>query len=505
MKYIHYIIQRLLSLFDTKALAEQPQKVIDNTPPKRFYSLIVLGDEFFNYHFNIDLNGFVAWIKKNKVSWYKEHADLINKVGQLSLEKLIESIYAKSFGPLESEDFKKFFRKWYVQAHGVFAFPKGYRLFLTLKSGHLLEVLYNIRENEIKDITSETDIAGFITTPTVFKYILFIGADSNGEIEQRIFNVLIPCIKGAGTQYKIINDDIYKASWYISELVKRGFHNFVEATFDRMTTIPTDPTTQARFDRYDQFNDFGISANKRFKAFLNQTPKAKRFDLFYILNVWTNADLNQDEIRFVNVSFGNRIIDVIHQGKNYTATPEEGAGICFNRLDDGFVNISLFPAKTANKHPIEDIIILKSHLDPVKLLDEGYLRKLWEIFISYMECTSLDGDPSFCQTYQILKVRFTKHYIAKNVFKDTRLIVSLKSIAQFVLSVGLSGFILVITQNACSRDSLDSAIKDQMTRYIEHNDSVHSSLKETQDSINMSVKKINDKIKDSTKNSPNRN
>lgn len=458
----------------------QPQK---HLIPNRFCSLYVIGEEFYTFHQDVNVGDFVKWIKKYWVLWYSEHKDFVNSLHQYQFDKLIESIHNKELGDVDYADLTKHLYKWYIQRHGVFRFTCCERLFVSLKDNHLLQVLYNIDEAEIKYVSTEEDVENVLSSPMDYKNNWFIGTNSNNSLEKKIAETFIPNVDITLAHFKFINDTNTGNDYYKQLLAENGITNYIELTFNNVTTIPNDDVTQARFNRYNQFNDFSASSEKKFGEFLKETPKAKRFNDFYLMNYWTDKNHPKNDTIYVNLSFGSRILTVSHNNRGFTSTTEEGARLCFYRMEDGYVTITLYPAKTENRHPHEDGIVLEEHLEPARLSNPKFLKKLWELFIAYMECTSIDGSPTYWQKRKIRKLRYYKHLIVDNVFQETNAYLVWEGRKEFLKTIGCSGFIVAIIQFGYNYFAPNNSIQENTDRIVKQIDMATSNIVNTLDSI----------------------
>ena len=70
--------------------------------------------------------------------------------------------------------------------------------------------------------------------------------------------------------------------------------------------------------------------------------------------------------------------------------------------------------------------------------------------MSYMECTSLDGNPTFYQKQRISYLRYFKHLVVDSKWLPTKFSELLQEVFKWFITVGLSGIIIyaitVITQ-----------------------------------------------------------
>lgn len=460
---------------------------------KRFLSLYLLGDGFFMFHFDVESKSFARWLKNNDEQLYKSHINLINDLVKLSFQELVEKLYEFQHVP-DYEIVVTLFRRWYVREHGVFRFHSQDHSFIPLTNSHLLQVLYDIQEKDIIIIDNLEKIEDSLTSLGDYKNNWFIGVDGCDPLSRAIAGYLI---EGADLQlahYKIVNNDNEKNGGFIQMLKARGISNFDERSMRDVTTTPYDKVTQDRLNRYDQFDSFARFAGDKFKGYLAVCPKAKRFDDLYSLCVWNDKQHPKNNVTFVNVGFDKRMLIVSHNNKGFTSTVEEGARLCFYRMETGFVTISLYPAKTDNRKCIEDCIILKQSIDPKDLFRDKTLKSFFYSMISYMECTSIDGNPSYLQKIKVGWLRFKCHMVENNVYKPTHLADFWGSIGRFVVTVGFSGIVVFGLQIAYNLVWQKKTSINHNDVIVQHIDSLHNTIQQSRDSLNHTLKILKNSI-----------
>lgn len=203
---------------------------------------------------------------------------------------------------------------------------------------------------------------------------------------------------------------------------------------------------RSRKDRIDSFEEFYNTAKETFNSFQKNDQKAQEFENLYMLCVCPGSRNGGSNNRIVEVFWGSRAYETIAKGKLWTSLAEYGATLHFERSDTGHVTVFLNPAGTKNLKQIESSIILKHWFDPIRLKDHKFLKGLWNDFMAYMECTSLDSKPSFSQRLRILWLRFFRHLVIDSKWMPKKSSLFIKDVLKWVFTVGLSGaIILVIT------------------------------------------------------------
>jgi len=219
----------------------------------------------------------------------------------------------------------------------------------------------------------------------------------------------------------------------------------------------------SRQTRYDDFEKFADSAEATFNALLDADARAKSLSNFYSFYAVKGGAMGGLDKRVFEVFFGNRPIDHVEtfeskegefpqrQSKLLT---ERGVCLRYERTDIGTVICTLFPAETKSLHQREDSILLEWIAHPRSLHSQCKLNEHWRAFISYMECTSVDGEPSVLDKLRVSYLRFTQILVIDGRAGRRRITSVAGSIFSYALTIGLSGFLLtLINMFGASRDA----------------------------------------------------
>lgn len=469
------IIRNLLNIMFPEKKPKIVKKVAVPTPkPQTFKSLFVIGEEFVAYHCDVDVKSFSKWLKEEHEQWYKENERGLSFLATLSFDELLEALYAEQDSAINSLLMQYVF-KWYVQEHGAFRFTQSDRSFLNLTNSHILQVLYGVSDNEVIDVDSNSDIETLLPNAEDYKNNWIVGA-GNSEVSGKIIQCLCAHINREVTHFKLITDHQDGYAGIEAALQSANITNVMRLAFKDITTIPNDAVTKKRFKRWDRFNTFADHANEYFRGELSKDDRSKRFDASYLLSVVSNREHVKNDHTYVSVFWGSRPIVVVHHGNGFTSAVEQGAQMVFYRMEDGFVSVTLYPAKTDHRKPIEDAIVLERHLDPQNLLKSQKRHELWEYFVAYMEGTSLDGNPSLCQKFVVWKLRHCRYYIQENEFMPAKLIENAKYFVEFLFTVGCSGIIVFFLQIGYNALYPDTSVRDSADKIIHHIDSTQCNV-----------------------------
>lgn len=214
--------------------------------------------------------------------------------------------------------------------------------------------------------------------------------------------------------------------------------------------------------RYSDFDDFHENSKEIFEGYAKIDPSNKRLkDLFNLCITpgGRNGGLNK---KVVEVFYGNRPFDAIttvgddHNIKKKLETAH-GATLKYDRTDSGHVMCFLYPAMSENQRPLEDAILLDYVSDPSQL--KKLSKKHWKMFIAYMEHTCIDGEPNICHKIRASYLLNFKECRVDSVVKPRKVWVLSKEMMKFSLTVGLSGFIILIVTWA--KDDYNKRDEDQ--------------------------------------------
>lgn len=224
---------------------------------------------------------------------------------------------------------------------------------------------------------------------------------------------------------------------------------------------------RTRLERRNDFDEFYRTAEATFIAFRDRDASVEKFERLYNLCVCPGSRAGGTNNRIFEVFWGSRPFESITLGRTWKALTEYGATLLFERDDTGFVLISIYPANTDNRKPIESSIALKLWVDPIKLKDSAFLKKLWNDFNAYMECTSLDGNPTLLQRLRISYLRNFKHLVIDNKWAPTKFSDFVRGAFKLVLAACISGAVLIYFVNLATKS--ETAEEDNQLKEVNKN------------------------------------
>ncbi len=232
---------------------------------------------------------------------------------------------------------------------------------------------------------------------------------------------------------------------------------------------------RTRQNRRKDFEDFYNESVKIFTDFRSQNERAKEFERIYMLSICPGSRMGGNNERIVEVFWGSRPFETITQGQKWVHLKEYGATLVFERDDNGFIIVSLFPAHTDNRKPIEESITVDIWTDPKRLKSKSFLKKRWNYFMAYMEYTSLDGRPTIKQKLIVWYLRNFKQLIIDKKWTQSKAESFIQETMKFVFTVGLSGFIIFAVTYFIELRR-DSKLEDQLNSTKESIDSLSEGI-----------------------------
>ena len=269
---------------------------------------------------------------------------------------------------------------------------------------------------------------------------------------------------------------------------------------------------ERRLKKIQEFERFYDNCESIFTNLREKDSRVEVFHAEYMLCICPGSRAGGDEKRVVEIFWGARPYEFETRGKQWKSLTETGATLFFYRNDTGDVTVSLYPAKTEFRQPIENYIALHEWLDPKNLNNQRFIQSLWNDFIAYMEYTSLDGKPTYFQRLRISYLRNFKHLVIDNKWTPTKFSVFYKNIFSWVLTVGLSGiiiyFITVLAQPKTTETEIQlKEVNNRLERIYENINNVSNNsnqmktISATLDSISTTIDSMDNKTSQIIKNS----
>jgi hypothetical protein len=207
--------------------------------------------------------------------------------------------------------------------------------------------------------------------------------------------------------------------------------------------------TTSRVQRYEAFASFYAQAGSLFGELANSDPRQDLLRHAYSFYVTPGGAMGGHDERRVDVFYGQRPFAGVTapqptpQGEfvlSKKLLPERGAQLRYLRADNGLVTCILEPAETESYRQREDGLLLGELLNPSRLRKQ--LPAHWRAFMSYMQCTCLEGEPTVLDRLRTFWLRSVKRLIVSQRAEGSRVCSAASTIGKYVLTIGLSGFVL---------------------------------------------------------------
>lgn len=200
------------------------------------------------------------------------------------------------------------------------------------------------------------------------------------------------------------------------------------------------------------FDLFFRQAKATFDKIAEDDPRHADLAKIYHFAIVPGGRDGADDDRLVEVFYGSRPFEAVKERKSMLeptrkrVLAESGAALVYERSDDGVVLCTLHPAKTENMNRKEDLILLAMIYDVKSLTGWSVPREHWRYFMAYMQVSSLDGDPTFADRLHVWWLMLTRSVVKAGVAQTPKYQVAAGQIAQFALTIGLSGFLLKLVE-----------------------------------------------------------
>lgn len=216
-----------------------------------------------------------------------------------------------------------------------------------------------------------------------------------------------------------------------------------------------------RRDRRKDFEFFFGEAKTAFHVIAEGDERSRSHRDLYGFYVSPGGRHGGDDKNAVEAFFGSRPYDAIEErvtdGQGRPAQRRRflsafGATLSYQCMANGAVLCMLHPAGAEGFHRRESGIVLSWIREPHALTGRGTLERHWRSLVSYMEYTSLDGDPTWGDRLRVWWLLASRGQIVDGKYEAPWGLSKLSLAAFFIFAVGLSGWLLAIVQWLLSGD-----------------------------------------------------
>ena len=204
---------------------------------------------------------------------------------------------------------------------------------------------------------------------------------------------------------------------------------------------------------FEQFCD--LMAERWFNGLAAGDERHAYFASAYSFYVKCGGRMGGKDRRQLDVFYGNRPVDqIVESGPSEVGLPvsrvrflvESGASLSYHRTERGTVLCMLAPARSEGFTARETTLVLEHYRSPRSLQAPSVAAAHWRALMSYFECTALDGDPRWADHLRVWWLRFTRPLVIDGVAQTPEILLGLRQIVVWSLTVGLSGAILFALQ-----------------------------------------------------------
>lgn len=217
-----------------------------------------------------------------------------------------------------------------------------------------------------------------------------------------------------------------------------------------MTTQP-----HRRLSRRFDFDFFAKGASSAFKGIADKDPRHGPLVRTYAFYALPGGRDGGHDKRVVEIFYGQRPFESVQEvvrrehslpALRHRLLTERGATLLYERGDNGVVLCTLYPACSENYRRREEAIVLAIIRGTHVLTGTPTLERHWRAFMSYMQYTSLEGEPTVLDRCRVWWLLGTRVLIVDTKSEVARVWTWLGRIAFYSVTVGLSGSLLAFVQ-----------------------------------------------------------
>ncbi|QJT10132.1 hypothetical protein [Oceanidesulfovibrio marinus] len=212
--------------------------------------------------------------------------------------------------------------------------------------------------------------------------------------------------------------------------------------------------TTRRRSRHNSFTIFRSQSENVFLRLAKSDLRHERRSQFFSFYIIPKGRWGRNDPTTVDIFYGRRSLGRFRNyGKSTSifdvqeeTLAESGTTLRYQQIPNGLVLCILIPSRTQTLSPSFDFVILANGIEPYTLTGDNTLRKHWKIFSSFAESYSMDGEPDIWDKLRVWWVLFSKPICVDNHIKERKITSACSKLLFFVLTVGLSGFLLRLIQ-----------------------------------------------------------
>lgn len=435
------------------------------------FALVVIGEEMEEELRRMKICDFLSWLKvedrkafngfKGLLSQYNDtdvlrYSDEVDEIDEIIRENLKLWIQDRFLLPFKNEKATKF---------------------LTVSNTTLLTRVFGIDVENVHNFEAD-DIEGWVGDTSTLYHVIVVGYSFSKEKINELFRHINGKECRAKRNWFFANNNheyVNNANEFIST-------NNIDARIQNwntyVCTLPITKANRKRRIRYREFRQFRECVEDKFNGLCLEDERGSYYRNRCGFNVLNSNRNGHTEDIVAELFWGSYAYDRNTESNGFHLRIASGCSLVFLRHDNGYVSIFLTPGKTENQESIGTGYVYKKNMSPSKLLNDNFIKELWHLFMAYTECTSLDGEPKWCQKARYYRLWCFKRRLSNGDIAPSRFIIFARWVGKWVLTVGLSGLLLSLITFAASRcenkkeDSKNVNVKGEVVIKFLHQDSI---------------------------------
>lgn len=459
--------QKVKTCLGLKVMEKKETTLAPFTP----FALVVIGEEMEEELRQMKICDFLSWLKvedrkafngfKGLLSQYKDsdvlrYSDEVDEIDEIIKENLKLWIQDRFLFPFKNEETTKF---------------------LSISNTTLLTNVFDKDFENVQNVEAD-DIEGWLGDTSALYHVIVVGYSFSDEKINELFRHINGKECRAKRNWFFVNNSqeyTNNANIFIStnniEARKQNWNTYV-------CTLPITKANRKRRIRYREFRQFRECVEEKFNVLCSKDERGSYYRNRCGFNVLNSNRNGHTEDIVAEVFWGSYAYDRNTESNDFHLRIASGCSLVFLRHDNGYVSIFLTPGKTENQESIDTGYVLKRNMNPSKLLNDNFIKELWHLFMAYTECTSLDGEPKWCQKAKYYRLWCFERRLSNGDIAPSRFIIFVRWVGKWVLTVGLSGLLLSLITFAASRcedkkeDSKNVNVKGEVIFKIVSKDSI---------------------------------
>lgn len=413
------------------------------TPYKPF-ALVVIGEEMEGELRQMKICDFLSWLKVEDKKVYEVIKALLSQFKDLDVLKYLDKID-------DVDKRLKVYLKLWIQDRYRFPFKNEKTTkFLTVSNTTLLTRVFGNDVENVHNFEAD-DIEGWVGDNSALYHVIVVGYSFSKEKINEVIKHINSQECRAKRNWFFVNDNQEYADDAKAFISTNNLEARIQNWNKYVCTLPITNANRKRRIRYREFRQFRECVEEKFNVLCSEDERGSYYKGRCGFNVLNSNRNGHTEDIVAELFWGSYAYDRNTESNGFHLRIASGCSLVFLRHDNGYVSIFLTPGKTENQESIGTGYVYKKNMNPSKLLNDNFIKELWHLFMAYTECTSLDGEPKWCQKVTYFKLWCFKRKLTNDNIASSRLTMFVRWIGKWVLTVGLSGLLLSLITFAASR------------------------------------------------------